>query len=395
MQSTHKANKLKQFSKKVFEFTRHYGFLNVGESENNVKKDFSSCRLFVISISEIEKHGAIDYIFGLDNIYLLQYANSDDTYCAYIKYLQNPNVICVEPDKVIRLINPSLLKQPRLSLYEANTKHSWGYDYINTEAALNYILQNKNIDELPEIVVGIIDDGVDFNNPIISRRLLASHSFIYNSPKSTIEHGTRISSILIENTLENVKIISYKIFSERETTLSLLRLAEFHAELDGVDIVNTSFGTPYKFDATIKTPLQIASAGNTKTNVPHYPAACEGVVSVTGITEKSVLCNISPYGDWVQVAAPSEDIKLPDIYGLSAYGELNGTSYGAAFVTAICAMIKTQHPDLSNEQIKQALFNSCTKADMPVKHGIVNMYNAVTYFDENVMPIEKGDTATI
>jgi hypothetical protein len=44
---------------------------------------------------------------------------------------------------------------------------------------------------------------------------------------------------------------------------------------------------------------------------------------------------------------------------------------------------------LSNEQIKKVLFNSCTKADMPIQHGIINMYEAVTYFDESIKVNDK------
>lgn len=392
MRNTHMTNRLKQFSKEVFEFTKRYDSRNVNESNDALEKDFLACRLLVISHSEIEKYGAIDYIFGLNKIYLLQYANPEDAYCAYTKYLLNPDIIYVEPDKVIKLINSALYNQPKLALYEINTKHSWGYDYIKTEEAFNYILQNKNIDELPQIVVGIIDSGIDINNPVFKERLLASHSFVgdfSDTGNSIGGHGAKVLSILIENTLENVKFISYKIFSEHDTTLALLRLAEYQAELDGVDIINSSFGMLHPFESRIEKTLHIASAGNLKCNLPHYPAACKDVISVTGITEEGILTNTSTYGDWVCVAAPSENIRLPHTYGLEQYGDFNGTSCAAPFVTATCAMIKTQYPDLSNEQIKQVLFNSCTKADMPIQHGIVNMYNAVTYFEENIKQTEK------
>ena len=101
MRNTHMTNRLKQFSKEVFEFTKRYDSRNVNESSDSLQKDFSACRLLVISHFEIEKYGAIDYIFGLNKIYLLQYANPEDAYCAYTKYLLNPDVLYVEPDKVI------------------------------------------------------------------------------------------------------------------------------------------------------------------------------------------------------------------------------------------------------------------------------------------------------
>lgn len=391
MQKTQKTTKLKLFSKEVFEFIKHYKSQST-PGLNILQKDFSACRLLVISNSEIDKYGAIDYIFGFDNIYLLQYANCNDTCRAYLKYIQNPDILYVEPDRVIELINSALFHQPKLSLYEINNGNSWGFDYIETEKAFNYILQNKTIDELPQIVVGVIDSGIDINNPMFKNRVLATHSFVDDSEDCDIcmdGHGAEVCSILIENTLENVKLISYKIFSERDTALSILRLAEIQAELDGVDIVNSSFGMLYEFESRIQKPLHIASAGNFKSNLPHYPAACKNVVSVTGITKDGVLSETSTYGDWVNVAAPSENIRLSDSYGLGKYKDFSGTSCAAPFVTATCAMIKTQYPNLNNEQIKHILFDSCVKADMPIQHGFINMYNAVTYFDDNIKAMDE------
>ncbi len=381
-----KSIKLKSFSEEVSKFIKYYN------SKSIIGKDFSSTRLIVISNTDFDKLGAIDCIFGLNNIYILQYENFEKATFAYTQYLKNPDIIYAEFDRVIELINPVFRKPPQLLLYEPNTKHSWGFDYINSEKAFDYILRNKTIDELPQIVIGVIDDGVDVNNPIFKNRLLATHTFVgdyADSGNSNTGHGEKVCSVLIENTLENVKFISYKVFSEHRTALSILRLAEFHAELDGVDFINSSFGMLCEFKTRLQKPLQIASAGNLKSNLPHYPAACDNVISVTGITQAGILSNTSTYGDWVNVAAPSENIRLPDLYGLEKYGDFNGTSCAAPFVTATCAMIKTQYPNLNNEQIKQVLFNSCVKADLPIQYGIVNMYNAVTYFDDNIKPVDK------
>ncbi len=379
---------LKSFSSEVFDFIKYYkqnGLILEGKL-----KCFSSKRLIVISNTKIDTYSAIDYIVGFDNIYILQYASYDDTYRAYIYYTQDPNVISVEPDVVIELDKPQLHKQPKMSLHESNLIHSWGFEYIKTQDAFDYILQNQTVDELPQIVVGVIDDGVETGNPIFKSRLLNAHSFVGESPnpfKSDMGHGAKVCSVLMENTLENVKIISYKIFTERETTLSILRLAEIQAELDGVDFINSSYGMFVSFQSRLHKALQIASAGNVKCNIPQYPAACDGVISVGGITPDGVLSETSTYGDWVTVAAPSENIKLPSIYGLNEYIDFSGTSCAAPFVTAICAMIKTQHPSLNNEQIKQVLFSSCNKTDISVKYGIVNMFNAVSYLD-NVTQLE-------
>lgn len=389
------SGELKVFSKEVFEFVNYYNSKNCLKIGSVPQKCFSSKRLIVISSTKIEKHGAIDYIFGYGNIYIMQYSSVEETYCAYVKYTKTPYIIYVEPDVTIDLGKPNF---PKLTLHELNTQHSWGFDYVKCKDAFDYILQDKSVDELPEIVVGVIDDGVEGVGSVLENRLLAAHSFVGDSLEpqiSTMGHGAKVCSVLMENTLENVKFVSYKIFSERETTLAILRLAEIQAELDGVDIINSSYGMFAKFESRLQKALHIASAGNVKSNIPQYPAACDGVVSVAGITQDGILSDASTFGDWVNVAAPSEGIKLPSIYGVDTYGDFSGTSCATPFVTAVCAMIKTQHPDLNNQQIKDVLYRSCNKADIPVQHGIVNMFNAVTYLDnkniEKVVDFGRAD----
>ena len=374
-----KSDELKKFSKEVFDFVNFYSsnsYLAIGNAQY---KHFSSKRLIVISSTKIEKLCAFDYIFGYGNIYIMQYSCIEETYRAYVQYTKTPSVVFVEPDAPIYLRESNL---QILTHHELNNQHSWGFDYLRCKDAFDYILHNKSIDELPEIVVGVIDDGIESVGSVFRNRLLATHSFVGNSsqaPISNMGHGASVCSVLMENTLENVKVISYKIFSERETALAILRLAEIQAELDGVDIVNSSYGMFVKFESRLQKPLHIASAGNAKCNIPQYPAACNGVVSVAGITKDGVLSDSSSFGDWVDVAAPSENIKLPSIYEANEFGEFSGTSCATPFVTSVCAMIKTQYPDLNNQQIKEVLYNSCNKANIPVQHGIVNMFNAVAH----------------
>ena len=88
-----KSGELKIFSKEVFDFVNFYnsnGYLIIGDVPY---KYFSSKRLIVISSTKIENHGAIDYIFGYGNIYIMQYSSIEETYCAYVKYTKTPSVI--------------------------------------------------------------------------------------------------------------------------------------------------------------------------------------------------------------------------------------------------------------------------------------------------------------
>ena len=50
MRNRRMTNRLKQFSKEVFEFAKHYDSRNVNESDDSLQKDFSACRLLVCCI---------------------------------------------------------------------------------------------------------------------------------------------------------------------------------------------------------------------------------------------------------------------------------------------------------------------------------------------------------
>lgn len=383
------SSNLKGFSKEVLQFVSHYNFNNGTDIQDSIQKHFTSKRLIVYSNVAFDKYGAVDHISGYGDMHILQYATPFDAFSAFGKYNKNPNIKLVVPDIVIELEKTHPSNSSKLSLHRDEIQHSWGYERIKSQEAFEYILKNKNLNDLPDVVVGIIDDGVEMGNDDFAHRLVAAHSFTEEpeSPfTSSTGHGARVCSVLLENTLSNVKFISYKIFPSNETTLSILHLAEMQAELDGVDFINSSYGMFAKFNSGLSKPLHIASVGNVKSEQPQYPAACDGVISVTAINQTEKLYKKAAFGDWVKVAAPGENLKLPSTYADGDYVEFTGTSCAAPFVTSVCAMIKTQHPNLNNEQIKQILYNSCETADIPVKHGIVNMFNAVSYLDNVTQP---------
>ncbi len=383
------SSNLKGFSKEVLQFVSHYNFNNGTDIQDSIQKHFTSKRLIVYSNVDFDKYGAVDHIFGYGDMHILQYATPLDAFSAFRKYNKNPNIKLVVPDILIELEKTHPSDSSKLSLHIAEIQHSWGYERIKSQEAFEYILKNKSLNDLPDVVVGIIDDGVEMGNDDFAHRLVAAHSFTEDpeSPfTSSTGHGARVCSVLMENTLPNVKFASYKIFSTSETTLSILHLAEMQAELDGVDFINSSYGMFVKFNSGIAKPLHIASVGNVKSEQPQYPAACDGVISVTAINQTEKLYKKAAFGDWVKVAAPGEKLKLPSTYADGDYVEFTGTSCAAPFVTSVCAMIKTQHPNLNNEQIKQVLYNSCEKADIPVEYGIVNMFNAVSFLDNVPQP---------
>ena len=399
---------LQSFAKEVYALTSEYDsdlnnssnaieaveLMSVASVENEIDFDcFETNRLIVYSDENFDVCNAIEHVWGYEDMHLLQYDSIEATIEAYYHFIDNNKIDFVEPDVIVELEG---FEEDDLNYvdypHDTTLTPSWGYERIQSYDAFQYILQHKSLEALPEIVIGIVDSGVLTGNKYFDERLIGAYSFIGRDPYSdTSGHGSKVAGVILENTLPNVRIISYQVFQNTGTSVkSLIDLAEEQARLDGVDIINSSYGHRTNSDNNLNqnttsikndTPLQIAAAGNDGDRVKHFPAAESDVISVAALDEYDRLTSFSTHGKWVDVAAPGVRIlsAWPGAEGRAF--QFDGTSCATPFVTSVCAMIMTQYPSFSNSLIAEVLFNSCEKSYINVFHGIINMFNAVTYFD--------------
>lgn len=360
-------------------------------------ESFETKRLIVYSDESFDTCNAVEHLSGYENMHLLQYDSAESAITAYEYYCDNDVIDSVEPDVIVTL--ESYEKEAVMSDYidyphDATIEPSWGYERIGTYDTFQYILQHKSFEELPQIVIGVIDSGIQTGNKYFDERIIGAYSFIGKDPYSdTNGHGSKVAGVIWENTLPNVKIISYQVFESNHTsTYSLTLLAEEQAQLDGVHIINSSYGHNDINDATsnsnntsIKndTPLQIAAAGNHGSSVLHYPAANPNAISVAALDEYNSLATFSAKGQWVDVAAPGSRLFIPSTSTEGKSIAFSGTSCATPLVASVCAMIMTHYPTFSNSLVADTLFKSCEKINLNIHYGIVNMFNAVTYHDSD------------
>ncbi len=410
---------LQSFAKEVYALTSEYdsdlndhhnssdtteaiGLMSTASVETKFDDDcFETNRLIVYSDKDFDTCNAIEHLSGYKDMHLLQYSNTEDTIEAYEYYCNNEKIDSVKPDAIVTLDGFNKNIAETVSAYDIDYPHdttlepSWGYEQIQTYDAFKYILQHNSLEDLPEIVIGIVDDGVFTGNKYFDERLISAYSFVGMNPYSSLSgHGAKVAGVILENTLTNVKIISYQVFkSNGNSTVSLTDIAEEQARLDGVDIINSSYGHRSPIGETSRentthikndTSLQIAAAGNDGDSVNHYPAANPDVISVAASDEYDRLCSFSTRGQWVDVVAPGARIlsAWPAYEGKSY--QFDGTSCATPFVASVCAMIMTQYPSFSNSLVANVLFESCKNSNLGVRHGIVNMFNAVTFYDADV-----------
>lgn len=192
-----------------------------------------------------------------------------------------------------------------------------------------------------EVVVGVMDTGIDGTHPDLSSSIINSLCRDFTSgqevavdcPTDSDGHGTHVAGIIgavgnnnlgITGVNWNVKLVSLKVFGGAKNSLvSYVGAAIDYAQRVGIKILNFSGGwendqqyNDMAFDSFIETysGLLICAAGNDAKDIDaqaQYPASydVDNVLSVGAIDSSNHRCSFSNYGEEsVDIYAPGENI---------------------------------------------------------------------------------------
>lgn len=268
---------------------------------------------------------------------------------------------------------------------------SWGVN-PNNPASINLLDAWKKFKKKKEIVVAVVDTGIDREHPFLERNIFVENGKVDSSnfgvdfskdkkangtPTDNHGHGTHVSGI-IKSIYPDVKILALKYYNPNasgvdnlNSTVEALRYAVDH----NVDVINYSGGGPEAAseelrvlkEAEAKGILVVAAAGNEESNIDdkkkaYFPASygLRNIITVTAYDEDLKILNSSNYGRTsVDIFAPGYRIKSSLQNGRTGY--LTGTSQATAFVTGVAALIKAEFPQLSPEKVKEIIKASAKK----------------------------------
>ncbi len=268
---------------------------------------------------------------------------------------------------------------------------SWGISPTNP-ASINLLGAWKRFKKRKDIVVAVVDTGIDRQHPFLENNIYVDHGKvdstnfgvdfskdrkIYGAPTDQHGHGTHVSGI-IKSILPDVKIMALKYYNPNasgvdnlNSTVAALRYAVDH----NVDVINYSGGGPEAAaeelsilkEAERKGILVVAAAGNEESNIDdtkkaYFPASygLKNIITVTAYDEDLKILSSSNYGkNSVDIFAPGYRIKSSLQNGRTGY--LTGTSQATAFVTGVAALIKSEYPLLSTEKIKEIIKSTAKK----------------------------------
>lgn len=269
---------------------------------------------------------------------------------------------------------------------------SWGVKPSNKKSSINLAQAWKKFEQKREIVVAVVDTGIDPNHPFLKNNIHVTYGKSSTTnygidfskgrkfatrPFDTHGHGTHVSGI-VKSVFPKVKILPLKYYnrtaSGKDNLDSTIQALKYAVD-QNVDIINYSGGGPEPDleeleilkKAEKKGILVVAAAGNEESNIDnkknaYFPASYKlsNIITVTAHDQNLQVLNSSNYGKFsVDIAAPGSRIKSATPRGRASF--LTGTSQATAFVSGVAAMLKAQFPNLKPQDLKKIITLSAKK----------------------------------
>lgn len=283
------------------------------------------------------------------------------------------------PDgRAVETVVASMANLPEIAFAIPNSYYWLQGDTRSSGSDLQYALPKMRIPAARAEVSGrgmsvaVIDSGVDVTHPSLKDANLTLIDAVETGIDGPDMHGTAIAGIIsasgsVVGIAPGAKIVAVRAFAREKlgappvTTATTLARAVDEAFSQGARIFNMSFAGEQEplliemIDAAYERgAVFVAAAGNEGPDAPPaYPAAYDKVIAITATDETDKLYGQANRGGYVLAAAPGVDILAP-VTG-EGFDYLSGTSFAAAHVTGVIALLMERNPQLTAETVRDAL----------------------------------------
>jgi hypothetical protein len=251
-----------------------------------------------------------------------------------------------------------------------------------------------------DIVVAVIDSAIDADHPELAGSIAGSFDAL-DSKDGPHVHGTGIAGAIVAHarlmgSAPSAKILAIRAFgvtrgAAESTSFTILKSLDY-ATAQGAQIINMSFAGPK--DALVsrgiaavaaKGIIMVAASGNAgPKSPPLYPAANADVIAVSATDVDDRLFAASNRGSHIAVAAPGVDIFLPAPNG--KYQMTSGTSFSAAYVSGLAALILERNPALKPADVRAILTTSARDLGAPGRDDLFGAGEADAYGAVQAVP---------
>ncbi len=268
--------------------------------------------------------------------------------------------------------------------------------------AWKYIDENQL--EEHEIIVAVLDTGVNYKNPDLENKIVDGYDFVNDDddPFDDNGHGTAVSGIIagelsnsvgIAGICRKCKILPVKVLDENgEGNQSVVSAGIFYAINHGARIINISAGYSESspiLELAVKSAYEngiviVAPTGDDGEEKILYPSAYnKWVLSVGATNPLDKVTIFSNYGNGIDVVAPGRFLYTTRGKG---FGFLTGTSGASAVVSGVCGVILSLKPFLTPDEVYTVVKLTSDDVnkdkypgyDIYAGFGRVNLYKAIS-----------------
>ena len=261
------------------------------------------------------------------------------------------------------------------------------------ELAKLHLPQAHELAKGANVLVAVVDSGVDASHPEIRGSIAGTFDAIAFLPGLN-KHGTAIAGLIaahdtLMGAAPGARILAVRVISGMGSGASwdIVKGLDW-AAASGARIINMSFAGPSD-PAALRTLnaayakgiILIAAAGNAgPKSPPLYPAAYPNVIAVTATDAKDRLFAPSNRGNYIAVAAPGAELLVATPGGF--FEVSSGTSFSAAQVSGIVALMLERKPNQSPDQVRAILLSTARDlgpkgSDSQFGAGLVDAYGAL------------------
>lgn len=279
----------------------------------------------------------------------------------------------------------------------------------------------------PSIIVAVIDTGIDYNHEDLSSNIWINpgeipgngmdddgNGFIDdvrgwdfvngdNDPMDDNSHGTHCAGTIAAtgnngtgvvgvNWSARIMPVKFLDAATSGTTTNAILAIQYATQM-GAGIMSNSWGGS-GYSQALKDAIAaaheagivfVAAAGNIGANndlMPHYPSSYEipNIIAVAATDYNDELALFSNYGlNSVELGAPG--VLILSTVLDNNYTYKSGTSMATPYVAGVAALLATEDPGLTNEEIKAGILNSVdlmpSLMGKTVSEGRLNAYSAL------------------
>jgi len=215
-----------------------------------------------------------------------------------------------------------------------------------------------------KVLVAVVDSGIEANHPDLQGQVALQENFVDGQSYVAEQHGTAVAGVIaaragngvgIEGVAPDARLLALRACWQTDAgtrcnSFTLAKAMNF-ALLQGAQIINLSLSGPQDrllqklVEAAQARGVRVVGAIDPKQADGGFPANCSGVFAVAA--------DGAPRNDLRVLLAPGRDI--PTTMPGARWGIVSGSSYAAAHVSGMLALLGELKPALAAARLRESI----------------------------------------